>query len=293
MGKTVKMKTRGKAFKICFVCAAALFFAAAVLVISVFIENHSIEVSNYNIYSKKLSSVFNGYKIAHISDFHNSENYNKAIEKTKEENPNIIIITGDMINMEDTDFSNALKFAEGLVEIAPVYFASGNHERWCMQEGEFIEKLAAAGVTVVNDRVEKVTYRNNTLNLIGFNDVIYDDTVIRYNVVREYLGLLYDKIEDENAFNILLLHRPNLIDNIDTENIDLIMSGHLHGGEIGIPFIADEIINRRTGGSKYVKGLYTKKHTYISVSGGLENNMSSPRLFNKPQIITITLNSIK
>lgn len=280
-----------KVLKIFLSVIIALIIAAGLFTIYVFWDDSRVVTNTYQIYTDKISKVFDEYKIGVVADFHSSGNAEGILEELQSNNPDIICIAGDLINKDTTDFSNAEKLIEGLTEIAPVYYAYGNHEIWSM-DGDVIKIGDIArehGVTVLNNDVVKIEKSNNSFNLCGFRDLQYSDATMKTNIVAENLKSIKNKCDD-NLFSVLLFHRPNYAEYAANAGFDLILSGHLHGGVVNFEPVQDMILDEHTNSKKYVKGLYRIDDSQLVVSGGLSTNDSLPRVFNTPEIVMVELN---
>jgi len=282
-----------KFLKIAFFIIGILILLSLIIFAYILVENYAVTTVSYDVYSKKNKQVFNDYEIAVITDFHNSSNYKKIIKNIEKEEPNIIVIVGDTINMNDKSFDNAKRLIEGINSLAPTYLVSGNHEIASNITNEFLEFAKQNNVNVLNNKVEKVYYKNSYFNLIGYGDIVYDDPNMRFNVMENDLKNLYDKIEDKKAFNVLLFHRGIFGETAAKFPFDLIISGHLHGGQINLPFVKEYILQSRFNNTKYSKGLYRIGNSQMVISGGLERNFLKPRVFNPPEIVYIRLENLK
>ncbi len=262
----------------------------------VMIENSILVVKKYNIVSSKIDKGLDGYKIGLITDFHNSSNFSKIIKKMKTEKPEMIALVGDTINMSGKECENADKLIEGLIDIAPVYLVSGNHEIAPMAQditARFYKYAQEKGVTIIDNKAVEIEYNHSVFNLIGFGDIIYDDKSLQnpvfYNKLKENLQTLYDEIQDKNRYNILLFHRGNYIDTISEYPFDLVLAGHLHGGQINLPYIRNRLLIDRFGTDKYLAGYYREGNLQGIISRGAIYSLKPPRLFNPPEINIIIL----
>jgi predicted MPP superfamily phosphohydrolase len=259
----------------------------------IFFDNSRVNISSYNIYSKKINQTFDGYKINLISDFHNSSNYDKIIKRVSNSNPNIIVLVGDIFNMEDEKIDNVGKLIDGLNTANNVYFVSGNNETWSKKEYMILDILKSKNVNIINNAVIPIEYKNNKINLIGYKDIIYSDDVMRYDILEKELEILYNKVENKDLFNILLFHRGNLFETVAKTPFDLVLTGHTHGGQINLPYIKEEILLKKFNNKKYSKGYYRLGNSQMVLSGGVEKNFNNIRLFNTPEVTEIILKRIK
>ncbi len=282
-----------KIIKVFFTIILVLAFFIGAIVGYVIWENESVGVSEYSVYSEKLPLPFDGYKILMLVDFHNSDNYSKITEKISKLKPNIIVLIGDMINSTDTSFGNFEALVDQNSDVVPMYFVSGNHEKWSENEKEFMNVVKNHGIINLNNKSVEITYQNSNIALTGFEDVVYADAEMRLPVVEKGLKELSNIKANQRLFNILLFHRSNLFDTVAQYPFDLTLSGHLHGGQIGLPFIGDFLLSQRHKSDKYIKGYYRNGDSQLVVSAGLSKDMANPRVLNPPELVMVTLKSIK
>ena len=251
-----------------------LIFVLLLIICFFFFSNNYIQVSKYDYR-------YNGnkdYTIVHISDLHNKDFGNRLINKIKKQNPNIIVITGDIIDSKKKNLSIAYKFAKECTNITTTYFVSGNHDVY-NEYIEIITTLENYGVIVLED---KNILLDENINLIGMKDIYGRDI--------ESFSNQLNNLVDNKRFNLLLSHRPELIDIYIENNIDLVFSGHTHGGQWRIPFINKGIIAPNQGFfPKYSEGMIVKNNTTMIVSRGLGNSIIPLRIFNQPELIITTL----
>lgn len=257
-----------------------------VLFIGLFIiwQNNHIGISEIEVNNSKIPKSFNGYRIVHLSDLHNKDfgsNENKLIVKTKNAEPDIIVITGDLIDSRNTNIEVAIEFIKEAVKIAPIYYVSGNHEARSDVYDELSEKLKESGVTILDNELVEIVEDGSIIKLSGMIDPSFGN------------GSFLDKRTgiDTSKFNILLSHRPELINMYADKDIDLAFTGHAHGGQIRLPFIGGLVAPDQGLLPKYTSGLYTLKDTSMIVSRGLGNSIFPIRVFNRPEIIVVTLNN--
>ncbi len=258
----------------------------------ILIDNSKVDVSKYSIYSEKLPKAFNDYKIMLLTDFHNSDNYDEITEKVVATKPNIIVLVGDMVNVKDTSFENLEKLIDKNKDLSPMYFVSGNNEKWSQNEKVVIELLQNKGVTILNNKSTKLVYQKSAIVLTGFEDVVYSDDAMRPAVVESTLKKLSRIKENEGYFNVLLCHRANFFDMVSKYPFDLTLSGHLHGGQVNLPFISDYILGQMHIDNKYKKGYYRVGNSQLVVSGGLSKDFKKPRVLNTPELVLLTLKAI-
>lgn len=258
--------------------------------------NVTLELNEYTITSTKIPKVFTGYRIAQVSDLHNAEfgeNNYQLIEMLKKAKADIIVITGDIIDCYRTDIQIAVDFAEEALEIAPIYYITGNHEAHIENYIELEESLANVGVIILKDEYIYLQDENAYICLQGINDPSFTVDYHTGDTVSVVDGVL-DNLEQKDAYyTICLSHRPELFQVYVEHDIDLVLSGHAHGGQFRIPFIGGIYAPNQGFWPDYDAGLYLEGNTSMIVSRGLGNSSFPFRVNNQPEIILITLQSEK
>ena len=255
--------------------------------------NTALELNTYTIHSRELSDAFDGYRIAQVSDLHNAEfgaGNQRLLEMLREAEPDMIAITGDLIDSRRTDLAVALAFAKEAVQIAPCYYVSGNHEARVSEYQELKAGLAAAGVTVLDDTQVKIEVSGESITVIGVNDPSFSADYLSGDaaVIDQKLSEL---VAEEPGFTLLLSHRPELFDTYVAHDIDLVLSGHAHGGQFRLPLIGGLVAPNQGLFPKYDAGLYSEGNTNMIVSRGLGNSIIPVRFNNRPEVVLIELES--
>ncbi|MGH4140787.1 metallophosphoesterase [Clostridium sp.] len=262
-----------------------------------YFENNNIVISKHNINSNTLPIAFNNFKIVQISDLHNKVFYkddNTLVAKIKSQKPNIIVITGDLVDRRKYNEENALLLIDKIKSIAPIYYVNGNHEGLSSNFASLEKKLKERGVFVL--RNESIFYEkdNEKILISGIDDPIFS-TIGQYKVLfnediikRELL-----LVNNKKYYNILLSHRTEFFDLYVNNNIDLAFTGHSHGGQFIIPFIGGVFSPGQGFWPKYYKGMYTKDNITMVVSRGLGNSVFPQRVFNRPEIVCVTLKAVE
>lgn len=271
-----------------------LIFVGIVLLLGLFFswQNNSIEVSSYDYSNPKIPSEFVGFKIAHISDLHNKmfgEKQTKLLNKVENLSPDIIVVTGDLIDRRKFDLEKAMCFIDGAMEIAPVYFVTGNHEAWSGAYPEIKKRLLASGVIVLDNEIIEISKNDSSIRLLGLADPGFNNSNRSKDLDTCNLELLLKEWSEDRAFNVLLCHRPELFELYCDNNIDLVFSGHAHGGQFRIPFIGAIFAPDQGFFPRFTSGSYSEEDSTMFVSRGLGNSIIPIRIFNKPEIIAVTL----
>lgn len=269
----------------------AVSIAFVAIVIWIAWGNSALMVNEIKITNDKIPQSFEGFRIAQVSDLHNAElgkDNNKLIEKLNECEPDIIVLTGDLIDSNHTNLEVALSFARQAVKIAPCYFVTGNHEAWVGSQYEELKtSLENAGVTVLQDEAIELNYGDECIQLIGLNDPDFSerDSFLSESILETKLS----QVNISNGFTILLSHRPEHFNVYQNKNIDLVLSGHAHGGQLRLPFLGGVIAPNQGLFPKYDAGIYTENGTTMIVSRGIGNSIIPFRVNNRPEIVLVEL----
>ena len=259
----------------------------AVFAVWVAWTNLHITVSSYEIENPKLPAEFDGYKIAQISDLHNRDWGEKLLKPLREEEPDLIVITGDLTDSRHEDFDSVLEFLEEALKIAPVYYVTGNHEAWMENYPALAEKMEEIGVNMLDDRSVFLEKGDSRINLIGLADPDFAerDPSVHEAIIEKKLESLIKKGE----YNIVLCHRPELFSAYEAGGADLVLTGHAHGGQIRLPFLGAVYAPDQGFFPKYTAGVYSSGGTDMAVSRGLGNSVLSVRINNTPELVILTL----
>ena len=255
--------------------------------------NTALELNTYTISSRELPEAFEGYRIAQVSDLHNAEfgeGNQRLLDMLREAGPDMIAITGDLIDSRKTNIAVALAFAKEAVKIAPCYYVSGNHEAGVSEYQDLKTGLEAAGVTILDDTQVKIEVSGKSITVIGVDDPSFSADYLTGDaaVIDKKLSEL---AAEDPGFTILLSHRPELFDTYVDHDIDLVLSGHAHGGQFRLPLIGGLVAPNQGLFPKYDAGLYSEEYTNMIVSCGLGNSIIPFRFNNRPEVVLIELKS--
>lgn len=257
--------------------------------------NKALMVDAVTISSSRIPAAFSGFRIAQVSDLHNAEFGKNNVELLKllsESRPDIIVITGDLIDAQRTDVGIAICFAQESVRIASTYYVTGNHEAASPQYDTLKAGLKAAGVTVLEDEAVYLERGGGTIALIGLAD---PDFTVKGDMFGEAPAMVSTKlgnlIDDESGYTVLLSHRPELFETYVDCGVDLVLSSHAHGGQFRLPFIGGLVAPNQGLFPKYDAGLYADGSTNMVVSRGIGNSIIPFRFNNRPEIVLVELNA--
>ncbi|WP_027108375.1 metallophosphoesterase [Lacticigenium naphthae] len=259
-----------------------------------YFQNNALVVSEYTLASEKIPQQFDGYKIVQLSDLHNKsfgDDQSDLVEKVEDLEPDSIVFTGDLVDSRRYDEKPSLVLMERLVQIAPVYYVTGNNEWWSGKFQTLEMQLKSLGVLVMRNTTEDITIGTEKIAMIGIDDPIIEELYLERANTKENIVNALDEIEEETDFQILLAHRPEMFPLYSEYGFDVVFSGHAHGGQFRIPFVGGLVAPGQGLFPKYTSGTHEMNNTTMIVNRGLGNSIIPIRIFNRPEIVTVTLNS--
>jgi len=265
-----------------------IIFFIIIGVLYCYVENNWIETENIKVEINNFPKELSGLKIAHLSDVHlpkNASTIDNIILKVKSQSPDIILLTGDIIDESaDIESCGLDKLCEGLSEIAQTYSISGNHEDWSNNLERWTKILTNNNVKVIDNQTEIYVKHGKSFAIAGLKD--------GYEFNEESVK---DLEKAKGMPMILLAHRPELFSSYFTDSSSvrpsIVFAGHAHGGQFRIPFSNKGIVAPNQGFlPKYTSGLYlSKSNAKMLVSRGLGNSIIPIRLNNRPHLPIVEL----
>ncbi|TFE02352.1 metallophosphoesterase [Jeotgalibacillus salarius] len=264
-----------------------LLIVISFLIFYLYDQNNTLTKSSYTVSSDKISDSFDDFKILHLSDLHNKsfgQNQQKLVDEVKESEPDIIVITGDIIDERRYDEEPALTLAEEMVQLAPVYYVSGNHEMRSGKYDRLRSKLIDIGVNVLTNETTTFSFNDASIQIAG----IEDPSPSNANTTAINLQQTFIEAESEQ-FTVLLAHRPEWFSLYRDYQPDLILSGHAHGGQIRLPFFGALIAPNQGLFPEYTSGVHEEDESTLIISRGLGNSLFPFRINNHPEVVEIIL----
>lgn len=255
------------------VCSIA---AVAFIAVFAYLSNRWLTVTKYSLAVENAPE--EGVKIVHLSDLHAAcfgRDNARLLKKVKQQNPDIIAVTGDIIHKyRKRDIAVAKRTVKQLSEIAPVYFVSGNHEMRSRKWRELKSGLEENGATVLENEV----VQTHGINLVGVNCAfLKNETPFRLS-------------DGLHGCKILLAHKPEFIDRYAMAGYDISLCGHAHGGQWRLPFTRVGFYSPGQGlFPKYTAGVHSCGNMREVISRGLGNSECPLRLFNRPEIVVVEI----
>lgn len=265
----------------------ALFALAAGFV---YWQNFTLQVETVELFFESLPPQFDGLRVAELSDLHGrsfGKNNVRLLRTLQKARPDMICICGDLFD-EKTDLTMLEPLLTGLTDIAPVYYVTGNHEWQVKNLREILQKMRAWGVTVLENEERVLSRGGAEMVVAGVHDPCGPyDMKTPAALVREL------RSAQGNDFILMLSHRNDELAMWSQLGVQLVLSGHCHGGVVRLPFVGGVFGTRRELFPEYDAGVYRQDGTTLFVSRGLGYTNVHFRLFNRPHVPIMILRSGK
>lgn len=261
----------------------------ALVIYFLYDQNNHIVKSCHIINHNSIPGSFSGFTIIQLSDIHSKtfgRDNKRILKMIYEVNPDLIVITGDLIEDRRSKEEEALSLINKLMMIAPVYFVPGNHELRYKGYRNFEIRLRNSGVQVIRNNMEKVYLGDDFIYILGIDSPDVNTNEFTSNA----LNNISKKIETDN-FTLLLAHKPELISVYKDYKINLALSGHAHGGQIRIPLVGGLYSPGQGIFPKLTSGIIGDGDYKMIISRGLGPSIFPFRIFNRPELIIVKLKS--
>lgn len=282
--------------------AIVLLIVIALLLFCNF-QNKHLETTHYTYEAEQLGVDLDGYRIVQISDLHNAKfgkNNKRLIDKVRECDPDIIVLTGDLVDSNHTNVDRAVQFVDEILKICPVYYVTGNHEYWleASEYDELMSGLTGAGAVILDDQVVEISRGDAKFRLVGLDDksladgtleALLSDESIRHDQAGQKEKTADNEVSGEKAITVVLAHEPQYLARYAGTGVDFVFSGHAHGGQFRLPFVGGIVAPDQGFFPEYTAGEYYMDGTEMIVSRGLGNSVIPVRLFNYPEIVCVEL----
>jgi predicted MPP superfamily phosphohydrolase len=203
----------------------------------------------------------NSLKILQISDYHNSKLNDFVLKNIKRLAPDIIVITGDLIDERTKSYENVYRLVEEAIMInSNIYFISGNHEWKNGNILKLLQGLAKRKIKILNNKNVTININDYKVNICGVDD---------FHTNHSDLNKAVQGI-DKDILTVMLSHSPDVIKKLYNKDADIILSGHTHGGQVRLPFLGAIVAPGQGILPKYSKGIYKlRKDTVLYIDSGL------------------------
>ena len=290
-GKSKKQKSRNTK-KQKYIKLAITLSIVIVIILFCNFQNKHLETTHYTYAAEQLGADLEGYRIVQISDLHNAKfgkNNQKLVGRIRECEPDMIVLTGDLVDSNHTNVDRAVQFVDEIVKICPVYYVTGNHEYWLEKSeyDELMDGLIGAGVVILDDQVVEISMGDAKFRLVGLDDKSLADGTLG-TLLNNAQNVAYEDSE-KKEFTVVLAHEPQYLARYASSGVDLVLSGHAHGGQFRLPFVGGIVAPDQGFFPEYTAGEYYMDGTEMIVSRGLGNSVIPVRLFNFPEIVCVEL----
>lgn len=301
-GKSKKQKSRNTK-KQKYIKLAITLSIVIVIILFCNFQNKHLETTHYTYAAEQLGADLEGYRIVQISDLHNAKfgkNNQKLVGRIRECEPDMIVLTGDLVDSNHTNVDRAVQFVDEIVKICPVYYVTGNHEYWLEKSeyDELMDGLIGAGVVILDDQVVEISRGDAKFRLVGLDDksladgtleALLSDESIRNDQAEQKEETADNEDSGEKELTVVLAHEPQYLVRYADTGVDLVLSGHAHGGQFRLPFVGGIVAPDQGFLPEYTAGEYYMDGTEMIVSRGLGNSVIPARLFNYPEIVCVEL----
>lgn len=259
--------------------ATLLLLTAGVVLYSVW-QNQTITVREYTVSHKQIPSAFDGKRIVQLTDLHNKDFGDELVEHVRSLSPDILVITGDWIGMNDRDITPAKTQASALAKLAPTYYVAGNHEAASPVWNELRTHLETIGITILENTAVRLEQNGEAIQLAGMFDPEFST-----HLWRDFAPLV-----EHELYTVLLFHRPEYMEEAMGFGADLILSGHTHGGQIRLPFIGAVFAPNQGWFPRYDVGRFDSGDSTMIIGQGLGESVYM-RILTPPEIVVVNLQS--
>lgn len=258
---------------------------AILVVLTLIALDERLILRTYTVASPKLTAEV---RLAVVTDFHSSDNADDVVAMVASCAPDAVLLVGDLFD-DDTQnrpTERTLSLMRQLSAQYPCYYVSGNHETWTGEMDALYQQTEEAGVTVLRMSSGVLTVRGQRIALCGIPDpyeMVFSGAPDTEEQIRQALEDV-----DSADFTVLLAHRPELLAKYAQFPLDLVVSGHAHGGQVRIPGLLNGLYAPNQGWfPKLAGGAYTQDGTTLIVSRGLAVRTWLPRIFNRPEVVLV------
>lgn len=268
----------------------ALLFIGGLCYYEVYISYNNLTENNYTIESKKINRDINLVIMSDLHDNELGENNINLVEKIKSKSPDMVLVVGDMVNDNSYNSNIVVNFLKQISSTIPVYYSLGNTEEDYIKSNtsDLIQELEDINVTVLNNEYKDVKINNTTIRVGGMYDYAFG---LENKKVYDFLC----DFQDTESYKIMMAHRPDSFifgDASEVWDIDLVVSGHTHGGQVRLPFIGGLYVGDQGYFPKYDKGLFDLNKIKILITSGLgSGNQKIPRFNNIPEVVNLKITS--
>lgn len=280
-----------KKLKVVFVVVSIIIL---VLLFETIISYSYLQTNEFTYSSSKIEDSLSILVIADLHDHEFSSGNARLVSKIHNIHPDFILMAGDFLNANSKDSHVPVEFIENLGTDIPIYFSLGNHEIDYMNVGhpELIEELEQAGAIVLEKEYEDIKINDTTLRIGGMYDYAFGEgpSGNEAEFAKPEIKAFLEDFQNTDSLKIMMAHRPDsfVLGDVSAWDIDLVVSGHLHGGQVVVPFLGGFYAGDQGFFPEYIHGMYEKDDMNIFITSGLGSHTQLlPRFNNPPEIAVI------
>lgn len=261
--------------------------------------NQSIYLVNSIFYSIRTNKIQKSIRLVQITDLHNSifeENNQDLLDLVADQSPDLILITGDLLNSDESETDIATDLISGLGNIAPVYVSLGNHEVEYQQNYgiDIIQLYEDAGAVVLDKQYQDLQVNGQIIRLGGIYGYCLPEKYLETNEANPEECTFLSDFQNTDLYTILMCHMPVcwlINDGLDEWDVDCVLAGHVHGGQVILPLIGGVYAPDMGWFPGKLQGLYSSEDgsSTMVLSIGLGNTESVPRFNNIPEVVTVDI----
>jgi len=264
------------------------------LILLVIVCDSRLKTVFYEVSSDKVNAPV---RIALLTDLHScryGENQKNLLDAVQKQNPDVVLLGGDIFD-DNGSYDNAELTVRQLAEQYPCYYVTGNHEYWGYDVGTILDIVKDCGVTILAGECDTITINGQAISICGVDDPDAEVYLAEGVPIGQQLASAENAAQEaeqameKEVFTILLSHRPELFENYQMYDFDLVLSGHAHGGQWRIPGIINGLYAPHQGlFPEYAGGRYDYAGGTMIVSRGLARESTPvPRIFNRPEVVIV------
>jgi len=274
----------------------ALLIIVVTVVIIIIDSNSRLKTTEFELHFDNLPDAFDGYRIVLLADLHGAEHggdNERLVRQVRDADPDIIVFSGDMIDRYqpgrpvEKQLEIAQTLVRQLVRIAPVYYVTGNHEldiRMGEAAKDLFSILEENDVNVLRNQYRRLSIGDDSIIIAGIDDPNGPADMIK---PEEFINGIWER--ENPDFLVVIYHRNNKLNLFSELGVDLVLSGHSHGGMVRLPFTDGLIGPQNDFFPTHTSGVYKEDNTKMIVTQGLGNHLGWTRFLNNPQVVVVEL----
>lgn len=284
--KMKRLHTRTMKLLIWLICVVLLFGCAG---FAILLDDMGVALEKVDYYNTDLPSQFFGYRILCVADYHDSFYFDQIADIANREQPDMVLFLGDMTELNHGSYENTLYLLDAIDDSIPVYGVLGNHEVHSDSVQQISSDLELHGMKLLNNEKVTISRDGASIDLIGVRDVTDSDSALNGSWLVEQMRVYLEAVIEPNNYTLLACHRATLYEYLNDMPATLMLSGHVHGGQVRLPKIGGVFSSDGSLFPDYDKGFYSEGEMDLYVSSGCDFRPPRLRVFNGPSVTLLTL----